>query len=62
MATENERVYLGESGTERLVARIKTLLSGKQDIGSGVFTDRTTGTKYILYVDNGKLQMEPVNE
>lgn len=62
MATDNERTGLGRAGTERLVAKIKALLSTKQDIGSGTFIDRTTGKTYTLYVDNGRLLMEEVTE
>lgn len=34
------------------------LASLKGDPGVGYLTDRTTGTKYNLYVNNGKLCME----
>ena len=58
MATNTERPFLGQTGTERIVAKVKALLSNKQDIGTGTLIDRTTGKTYTLYVDNGKLHME----
>ena len=33
MATNNEVTYLGQNGTEQLVATVKILLSSKQDKG-----------------------------
>lgn len=62
MATNTERKFLGQAGTERIVAKVKALLSSKQDVGAGTFIDRTTGKKYTLYVDNGNLKMEEAAE
>lgn len=62
MAINTDREFLGRDGTEQLVATVKTLLSGKQDKDSYIMTDRTTGAKYCLYVDNGKLMMSEVIE
>ena len=96
MATNTERKFLGQAGTERIVATVKTLLTrldannlqGTVPVANGgvpssttddngkflcvvdgeatwttadtdevILTDRTTGTSYIVYVDNGKLRM-----
>lgn len=36
MATDNERKFLGQDGTERIVANVKALLDDKQDKGDYV--------------------------
>lgn len=58
MATETKLEILCRDGVEHLVAIVKNLLANKQDVGTGIFVDRTTGKKYTIYVDNGKLLME----
>ena len=39
MATNTELDFLGRTGTERIVAKVKALLSNKQDKGDYVSTD-----------------------
>ena len=46
---------------ETALSEVKTAIenhSGGGSTGEITLTDRTTGTKYVLYVDNGKLTME----
>lgn len=62
MATNTENKILGLNGTERLVAIVKNLLSGKATADHThdelYMKDRVTGTVYNIYVSNGSLMME----